>query len=72
MSKNAITVIDLKKSFRIPTERSSGIKQYAINFFKGRKGYRKMETLKGVSFEVEKGEFFGVVGRNGSGKNRTY
>lgn len=69
MTERAIYVENLKKSFRIPSERSSGIKQYLINFFKGRKGYRKMETLKGVSFEIEKGEFFGVVGRNGSGKS---
>ncbi len=28
-----------------------------------------LDALQDVSFQVEKGEFFGVVGRNGSGKS---
>ena len=67
--KEAIIVKNLKKNFRIPTERSSGVKQQLINYFKGRKGYREFQALKGIDFTVEEGEFFGVVGRNGSGKS---
>lgn len=65
----AVKVEHLTKSFRIPLEASSGIKQKLINVLKGRKGYRDFTPLKDVSFEIEKGDFFGIVGRNGSGKS---
>lgn len=65
----AVSVKDLSKSFRIPLEASSGIKQKIINLIKGRKGYREFTPLNDISFEIEEGEFFGIVGRNGSGKS---
>jgi ABC-2 type transport system ATP-binding protein len=67
--ENAIKVDNITKSFRIPIEGSTGLKQRLINFLKGRKGYREFTPLKNISFEIKKGEFFGIVGRNGSGKS---
>jgi ABC-2 type transport system ATP-binding protein len=70
MSKDiALEVKNVQKSFRLPTEQSSGIKQAFINRMKGIKGYTKQEVLKDISFTIEKGDFFGIVGRNGSGKS---
>lgn len=65
----AIKVDNLHKSFRLPTERANGLKQAIFNWFKGVKGYTEHQVLRGVSFEVKKGEFVGIVGRNGSGKS---
>ena len=65
----AVKVEHLTKSFKIPLEASNGIKQKLINTLKGRKGYREFTPLKDISFEIEKGDFFGIVGRNGSGKS---
>lgn len=65
----AVKVQGLTKTFRIPLEHSSGIKQKLINSLKGKKGYREFTPLKNISFEIEKGDFFGIVGRNGSGKS---
>ena len=71
MSKKeiAVKVEGVSKSFRIPLEGSNGIKQKLINHLKGRSGYRDFTPLNDISFEIEKGDFFGIVGRNGSGKS---
>lgn len=65
----ALHIDNVYKSFKLPTEHSNQIKQVFINWTKGIKGYRTQEVLKGVSFDVYKGDFLGIVGRNGSGKS---
>jgi ABC-2 type transport system ATP-binding protein len=64
-----VIVKDVTKSFRIPLEGSTGLKQRIVNIFKRQKGYRVFTPLKEISFEVYPGEFFGIVGKNGSGKS---
>lgn len=66
MDNVAIKVENVSKSFKLPHEKSSSIKSSIINF--RRRGYTIQNALKEVSFEIQKGEFFGIVGRNGSGK----
>ena len=65
----AVKVENVKKSFRLPTESTNSLRTTLVNYFRGIKGYREQEVLKDISFEVEKGDFFGIVGRNGSGKS---
>lgn len=65
----ALSVSHVAKSFRLPTEQASGLKQAFLNWTKGIKGYREQQVLRDISFEVRKGDFFGIVGRNGSGKS---
>ena len=69
MSKAIVEISKLTKSFKIPLEASSGVKQQWINILKGRKGYRVFTPLKDISFTINEGDFFGIVGRNGSGKS---
>lgn len=65
----AISVKGLKKSFRLPTEQSFGLKQAIFNRLRGIKGYKEQKVLRNINFEIKKGEFVGIVGRNGSGKS---
>lgn len=65
----AISVKNLHKSFKLPTEQAFGLKQAIFNRLHGIKGYKEQKVLKGLDFEIKKGEFLGIVGRNGSGKS---
>lgn len=64
-----LSVEHVSKSFRLPTEQASGLKQAFINWTKGIKGYTEQSVLRDINFEVHQGDFFGIVGRNGSGKS---
>ena len=37
-----------------------------------KKGYGKIEALKGISFDVEEGEIFGLIGPDGAGKTTLF
>lgn len=66
----AIRVSGVSKSFRLPHNRQSSIKGSLVNLIGGGdRSYETQEVLKNVSFEIKRGEFFGIVGRNGSGKS---
>lgn len=68
-SSPAISVKNLHKSFRLPTEQAFGLKQTIFNYLRGVKGYKEQKVLKGLDFEIKQGEFLGIVGKNGSGKS---
>ena len=66
MTEIAIEVADLSKHFRLATERRDSLKE---RFVRGSGRYEEFWALRDVSFEVERGTTFGLIGHNGSGKS---
>jgi lipopolysaccharide transport system ATP-binding protein len=66
---SAIIVDNISKKFRIPHEKKNTIFQNIVGLIKRQFSYEELWALKDISFEVDKGEAFGIIGRNGSGKS---
>jgi len=68
MSENiAIDVKQLSKTYHLYEKQTDRVKEI---FHPLRKKYhRPFHALTDVSFQVEKGEFIGIIGKNGSGKS---
>jgi ABC-2 type transport system ATP-binding protein len=66
---NAIEVKDVTKKFRIYFDKGHTLKEKTL--FRKRRTFEERSVLKGISFEVKKGEAVGLIGHNGCGKSTT-
>jgi ABC-type polysaccharide/polyol phosphate transport system ATPase subunit len=55
--------------FRLPRERITSFKEFAIHWIRRKVRYEDFWALRGVNLEVRHGEVFGIVGANGAGKS---
>jgi ABC-type polysaccharide/polyol phosphate transport system ATPase subunit len=67
-STNAVSVENLSKSFKIPHEKRYTLRDKLLNFTRNRT-FETFKVLDDISFNVQEGDFFGILGRNGSGKS---
>lgn len=67
--ENAIEVRNVTKKFKVFYDKGSQLKEKIL--FRKRNRYEDRWVLKGISFEVKKGEAIGLIGHNGCGKSTT-
>jgi ABC-type polysaccharide/polyol phosphate transport system ATPase subunit len=63
-----VVVDSVTKRFAVPHEQRNTLKERALHPF-SKTEITHFDALRDVTFEVAQGEFFGIVGRNGSGKS---
>ena len=69
MSEVAIEVADVTMRFRMNSDRIMSLKEFVTTAVRGRLHYEEFTALSHVSFQVERGEVLGLIGRNGAGKS---
>ena len=65
----AISVRNVSMMFNLTKNKTTGLKEYVIKALQHQLFYEEFWALKDVSFSVNKGEVFGVMGLNGAGKS---
>ncbi len=65
----AICLTGVSVSYRLPTERVATIKEYAIRKLQNRIKYNHFLALDNINLSIQKGEIYGIIGRNGAGKS---
>ena len=65
----AIRVDNITKSFKVHLEQSHSLKDYLV--FHNRNKVQVRDVIKGISFDVKKGEAVALIGKNGCGKSTT-
>lgn len=69
MSQPIIQINDVTMRFRLSNDRILSLKEFVTTALRGKLQYKEFEALKHVTFDVNRGETVGIIGRNGAGKS---
>lgn len=69
MDAAMISVSDVSMRFNLSKDKIMGLKEYIVKALKHQLFFEEFWALKDISFTVNKGEVFGVMGLNGAGKS---
>lgn len=64
-----ITVDHVSMVFNMASEQLNSLKEYVIQIARRKLFFEGFTALDDISFEVKKGDVFGIIGTNGSGKS---
>ena len=65
----AIHLKDITIRYRMLQERTTSLKEFALNWIKGKNSYNHFLALREITLKVKKGESIGIIGDNGAGKS---
>lgn len=66
---NIISIKDVSMHFRMDKNRTTSLKEWVVSWLSGKQQYEDFHALQDVSFDVKRGEIFGIIGKNGAGKS---
>lgn len=66
---NMIEVRNVSMRFNMAKEKHESLKEYFLAAIQGKLQFEEFYALRDVSFDVEKGDCYGLIGLNGSGKS---
>jgi ABC-type polysaccharide/polyol phosphate transport system ATPase subunit len=66
---DSIILENIGVRYRVPEERITSLKEYALRWLSRGVAYREFWALQGASLAVKRGEAVGIIGPNGAGKS---
>lgn len=68
---NAVELRNVEMHFNMSKEKLESLKEYFLKFIKRQLYFEDFVALDNISFDIKKGDVFGIVGLNGCGKSTT-